>query len=145
VFVYAIYINAPQEAVFDALTDPKMTRDYWLHENVSDWKVGSPWRHQPVTGDEDHGGGEVLEVDRPNRLVFSWGELPAPDDPANIGKVTFELARQGGATRLTVIHEVVSQQEYEDVSGGWSSVLSSLKSLLETGRSLGDLWGRDAA
>ena len=53
-FVYAIYIDAPQEAVFDALTDPAMTRDYWRHENASDWKVGSQWRHVPITGTEDH-------------------------------------------------------------------------------------------
>jgi len=144
-FVYAIFIAAPQEAVFDALMDPSMTRDYWRHENVSDWKVGSAWRHQPLSGDADHGGGKVLEFDRPNRLAFSWGPLAAQDDPSKIGKVTFELSNVAGSTRLVVLHDVTSDQEYEDVSGGWSSVLSSLKSLLETGRSLGDLWGRDAA
>ena len=145
VFVYAIFIKAPQEAVFDALTDPVMTRDYWLHENASDWKVGSTWRHVPTEGDADHGGGKVLEVDRPNRLVFSWGETTDLSDPEKVGQVTFTLSTQAGATRLVVTHEVISEQELNDVSEGWPSVLSSLKSLLETGTSLGDLWGRGEA
>jgi uncharacterized protein YndB with AHSA1/START domain len=145
VFVYAIYINAPREAVFDALTDPAMTRDYWRHENASDWKVGSSWRHVPTEGSADHGGGKVITVDRPSKLVYSWGETADQDNPEKMGLVTFELTTQAGATRLVVIHEVVSEQELNDVSGGWPSVLSSLKSLLETGRSLGDLWGRGAA
>ena len=40
-FVYVIYIKAAPEKVWNGLLDPAMTRLYWMHENVSDWKPGS--------------------------------------------------------------------------------------------------------
>ena len=44
-FVYALYIAATPEKVWKALLDGELTRQYWGHENVSDWKPGSPWKH----------------------------------------------------------------------------------------------------
>ena len=45
-FVYVIYIKAAPEKVWNGLLDPAMTRLYWMHENVSDWKPGSRWEHK---------------------------------------------------------------------------------------------------
>ena len=46
-FVYVSYIQSTPEKVWNALKDPEMTKQYWFnHHNVSDWKVGSSWRHQ---------------------------------------------------------------------------------------------------
>jgi uncharacterized protein YndB with AHSA1/START domain len=41
-FVYVTYIAASPEKVWKALLDGEFTRQYWGHENVSDWKPGSP-------------------------------------------------------------------------------------------------------
>jgi len=48
-FVYVIYLAAPPERVWQALLDGEFTRQYWGHENVSDWKPGSAWEHRPTT------------------------------------------------------------------------------------------------
>ena len=78
-FVYVTYINSTPERVFDALTAPEMTRKYWAHLNVSDWKVGSPWKHEDANDGTIHLVGKVLETDRPRRLVISWA-FPADKD-----------------------------------------------------------------
>ncbi len=46
-FIYVVYIRTTADKVWHALTDGDMTRQYWSnHRNVSDWLVGSPWRHE---------------------------------------------------------------------------------------------------
>jgi uncharacterized protein YndB with AHSA1/START domain len=139
-FVYSIYINAPAEKIFHALTDGPTTREYWFHENVSDWKIGSKWSHRRLDGSADDVVGTVLENDPPHRLVTIWAAPAAPDDPAQQSRVTFEIEPVGGVCRLTVTHDELPPDQLDDAASGWSSVLSSLKSLLETGKSLGDLW-----
>ncbi len=140
-FVYAIFIRAAPEKVFHALTDGPTSRRYWFHENVSDWKPGSTWEHRRLDGSTVDVVGKVVEADPPRRLVTTWSRPADLDDPAKASRVTFQLEPVAGVTRLVVIHEDLEPRMVEDVSGGWSSVLSSLKSLLETGESLGDLWG----
>jgi uncharacterized protein YndB with AHSA1/START domain len=36
-FVYVTYIRSTPEKVFEAITQPEITRRYWGHENRSDW------------------------------------------------------------------------------------------------------------
>ena len=52
-FVYVTYIMTTPEKVWNALTDAELTRQYWIHSNVSDWKVGSRWSHQRPDGTAD--------------------------------------------------------------------------------------------
>ena len=48
--------------MWDALTDPDLTAQYWGHSNVSDWQVGSPWEHRRTDGSGTADVvGEVLE------------------------------------------------------------------------------------
>jgi uncharacterized protein YndB with AHSA1/START domain len=51
-FVYVTYISATPEKIWNALLDAKFTRQYWGHDNVSDWKPGSKWEHR--RNDEKH-------------------------------------------------------------------------------------------
>ena len=139
-FVYVTYILTTPEKVWAALTDPELTRQYWVHANVSDWKVGSPWSHQRLDGVKDVIG-EVLESDPPRRLVTSWAPPSEPENPAKISKVAIDIEELGGKVRLTVTHTNLDAQSLKDVSGGWPAVLSNLKSLLETGRTLPDPYG----
>lgn len=44
-FVYVTYIRTTPEKLWNALTAGEMTRQYWYHENVSDWQTGSPWEY----------------------------------------------------------------------------------------------------
>jgi uncharacterized protein YndB with AHSA1/START domain len=133
--------------VWRALTDGEITRQYWSnHQNASDWRVGSPWRH------EDHDNpavvdivGTVLESDRPYRLVVSWAAPTEAQDPAKHSRVTYDIAEDGNIVRLTVTHDELEPGSGMErgISDGWPTVLSSLKTLLETGEPMPSLWRRE--
>ena len=138
-FVYVTYIRATPERVFEAITRPEIARRYWGHANVSDWTPGARWEH--VRDDAERRVdivGEVVEHAPPRRLVVTWASPSEADDPAKRSRVSFDVVPFDGMVRLTVTHD-----ELEPGSGmaagirkGWPIVLSSLKSLLETGQAI---------
>jgi uncharacterized protein YndB with AHSA1/START domain len=136
-FVYVTYILATPEKVYDALLDSEMTKQFWgWHKNVSDWKAGSEWRH--VDYDDDSKValvGTVVEVERPRLLVLTW-QQPGATTPAS--RVTFEIAQFEDSVKLTVSHTELDLESpmYRGISQGWPAILSSLKTLLETGKPL---------
>jgi|HubBroStandDraft_2_1064218.scaffolds.fasta_scaffold803257_2 uncharacterized protein YndB with AHSA1/START domain len=137
-YIYVVYIQAPCEKVWDALIDPEMNKEYWgRHCNVSDWKVGSRWQH---TDYDDRSqvkvAGSVIESDRPHRLVLSWARPEQLGNPDKTSKVTFTIEEQFGSSKLTVIHSELDAEMLNAISGGWPPILSSLKTLLETGVSM---------
>ncbi len=138
-FVYVTYIASTPEKVFEAITRPDIARRYWGHENVSDWKPGSKWEH--VRANEDRTVelvGKVIEIEPPTRLVISWANASQAADPDSHSRVTFDVVEYDDMVRLTVTHDdlIVGSGMAIGVSKGWPAVLSSLKSLLETGRGL---------
>lgn len=136
-YVYTIYIAAPPERVWSALTDGELTKAYWGHENRSDWRQGSRWEMIRNGNGVVDVAGHVLEVDPPRRLVTSWVDPQYEDEPGRTSRVTYELAANGADTRLTVTHSELPNQSVRDaISGGWPLVLSSMKSLLEKGEGL---------
>ncbi|MBW8698945.1 Transcriptional repressor SdpR [Streptomyces sp. MBT84] len=137
-FVYVIYIRSTPEAVWDALTDAGLTAAYWGHSNVSDWKPGSRWEHVRTDGSGIADVvGEVVESDRPGRLVTTWTSPENEGRPEAYSKVTFDIQPHADIVRLTVTHEdLADERERADVAGGWAAVLSNLKSLIETGSPL---------
>ena len=137
-FVYVTYIHSTPEKVFNALIAPEMTRKYWAHLNVSDWKVGSPWKHEDSNDGTIHLVGKVIESDPPRRLVVSWVSPADKDNEARHTRVTFLVEPGPNAVRLTVMHtELEPGSEMEKgISRGWPVVLSNLKTLLETGSAM---------
>jgi len=143
-FVYVTYIAAAPETVWKALLDGEFTRQYWGHENVSDWTPGSTWEHRQ----SDAAGavrilGEVLEARAPHRLMITWADPADRAHKDRHSRVTFELEQIGDMVRLTVTHEELDagSDMQRKISQGWPRVLSSLKTLLETGRPL-QTWAR---
>jgi uncharacterized protein YndB with AHSA1/START domain len=141
-FVYVIYIAAKPESVWKGLLDGEFTRQYWAHENVSDWKNGSTWEHRRTDAARTVDIlGEVLEAEPPRRLVMTWAY---PKDKGRLdrhSRVTFEIEKIADMARLTVTHDDLAfdPDMHRKISEGWPRVLSSLKSLLETGHPL-DTW-----
>jgi uncharacterized protein YndB with AHSA1/START domain len=137
-FIYVIYINASCEKVFDALLDPEMTKDYWgRHRNASDWKVGSRWQHQDYDDPSQVAvAGTVVESHRPHRLVLTWARPDNLGDPEKESRVTFTIEEQFGTAKLTVLHSELDPEMLKAISGGWPPILSSLKTMLETGVSM---------
>jgi uncharacterized protein YndB with AHSA1/START domain len=141
-FMYVVYISTTPENLWNALIDSKMTRQYWQHDNVSDWKAGSKWEHRQNENEKIDLVGKVVEVAPPRRLVITWS-LPADENrPERHSRVTFEIEPYRSVTRLTVVHDQLepgSDME-KGIVDGWPKVLSSLKSLLESGHALPRLW-----
>ncbi|MEU6247184.1 SRPBCC family protein [Glycomyces sp. NPDC047010] len=153
-FVYVTYVKAAPEQVWRALTEPEYTTRYWGVAFATDWTPGSP-----MTWDENGAttfapGQEVLESDRPRRLAYTWHTF-TPEWAERVGvtadvlaklaaeprsKVRFELEPAGGAVKLTVTHDGFPDPSTarDMVSEGWPMLLSSLKSLLETGEPIAD-------
>jgi uncharacterized protein YndB with AHSA1/START domain len=133
--VYSIFINAAAEQVWDAITKPEFTERYFygVRIEVRDGRRYS--RLGELEWDE-----EVLEADPPRRLVHRWTSAYDPEMAAEEpSRVTWELEAQAdGTTKLTVVHDGLeaAPKTAAGVAGGWSYVLSSLKTLLETGSPL---------
>jgi uncharacterized protein YndB with AHSA1/START domain len=162
--VYRVYIRAPRERVWEALTDPEWTVRYGYGgraEYEPGLRTGARYRgmlteemkrraaergYPPSDVGVD---GEVLDVDPPKRLVQTFRMVMEPTLAAEgFTRVTYELEEREGATKLTVVHELeeaptlaaVMSGGAEDMGGGggWSWILSDLKTLLETGHRMAD-------
>jgi uncharacterized protein YndB with AHSA1/START domain len=152
-FVYTTYIKTSPERVWEALTQPVFTKRYWGVGLTSDWQVGSPvtWELDGIVmADPEQ---RVLQADPPRKLTYTWHTLTpefierfGADEPELVqrmateprSQVTFDMEQQGDVVKLTVTHEAFVERSaiLEGVSQGWPPILSSLKSLLETGEPL---------
>jgi len=133
--VYTTYIRSTPKKTWEAISNPKFTRQYWAGmANVSDWKKGSKWQHL-TEEDEAWVVGEVVECIPAKRLVLTWAD---PDDLKDKSRVTFEIEKIKDLVCLTVTHDKFKAGSTMPgkVSGGWPRVLSSMKSFLETGKGL---------
>ena len=142
-FVYVTYISTSPEKLWNALIDAKMTEKYWQHENVSDWKPGSKWEHRRSNRERTLKlVGKVIESSPPRRLVLTWAFPADETHEEKHSRVTFEIEPIGDVVRLTVTHDRLEpgSEMLQRITMGWPKVLSSLKSLLELGRPLPELW-----
>lgn len=138
-FVYVTYIRTTLEKLWNALIDPAFTRQYWVETwQECEWRVGSTWRLMIPDGRVGDSG-EVLEIEPNRRLVLKWRNEFKPEmREEGYSRMTYELEQQGDVVKLTVVHEMDRPESklIDGVSQGWPHLLSSLKSLLETGESL---------
>lgn len=139
-FVYVSYIATTPQKIWDAIVNGELARQYWKHENISDWQPGSKWSHVADDGKRTVKiVGEILESVPNKHLVMTWGDAVAAVDKATQSRVTIDIEPIGDMVRLTVTHEELTPEMARKITSGWPRVLSSLKSFLETGRPL-DTW-----
>ena len=135
-FVYVTYIRTTPERLWSALTSAEFIKQYWFGMHCeSDWKAGSSWQLKFQDG-RIADTGEIVEAERPKRLVIKWRNEFKPELQAEgYSLCTIDLEARHEAVRLTITHEMEKPgtKFIEAVSGGWPLILSNLKSLLETG------------
>ena len=131
-----ITINAPPTRVWDALTQPDLIKQYLFGTQVTtNWEVGSPIVYEGIwEGKAYKDKGTILQVE-PGKLLVStyWSALSGlPDIPENYQTVRYELAAEGGGTRLTIVQDNnASPEDANHSAQNWSMVLDGLKKLLE--------------
>jgi Uncharacterized conserved protein len=138
-FVYVTYIRTTPKKLWQALTEPEFTKQYWGSTwQECSWKPGASWKIMIPDG-RVADTGEIIEIQPEKRLVLTWRNEFRPELRAEgYSRLTYELEKMGESVKLTVIHEVdkPGSKFLEAVSNGWPHILASLKSLLETGESL---------
>ena len=138
-FVYITYIRITAEKLWQALIEPEFTRQYWMATTQeSEWKPGAPWRIVFADG-RTADSGDIVEIEPPRRLVQTWRhQIILALTAEGYSRLTYELEQQGEAVKVILTHEmdVKNSKFIKAVSSGWPMILSSLKSLLETGESL---------
>jgi uncharacterized protein YndB with AHSA1/START domain len=137
-FVYVTYIETTPEKLWEALTDGDFTQRYWFGARLkSDWKVGSSF--EMLRGDGTVSDrGEVVEFDRPRRLAYTFVNISEKYKNDRPALATFVLEPFGNLVKLTLTHQgfAAGSKFFDGVSKGWPAILSSLKSILETGKPL---------
>jgi uncharacterized protein YndB with AHSA1/START domain len=150
--VYSVYIKATPQAIWDAITKAEFSERFgYGGRGEYDLRPGGTYTAYTSQAMRDHGApdvaiqGEVIEVDPPRKLVQTW-HMVMDESVANEGAttLTYEITDpREGFSKLTVVHELEGKpnlallmsggMEEQGAGGGWPFVLSSLKTLLETG------------
>ena len=138
--VYTIYIAATPEKVWQALTSAEFSRKYFFGNAVDvDLRVGGAYIVRTPDG-ALHISGEVIECDPPRKLTVTFNvNWPALVEKLGPTLVTYEIEQAGDAVKLTLIQSQDRTISDDILSGGrqgWPAILSSLKSVLETGNPL---------
>jgi uncharacterized protein YndB with AHSA1/START domain len=137
-FTRKIYIGAPAEEVWSWLVEPERVEQYHLSNLESrPTAAGDPVRYTNKIGWQVLVEGTVEEIVEGRRLVHSYQlQLDPPEEPS---RVTYELIRFGDQMCcLELRHEAMAPEgeAYRSAAASWDVVLSSLKTLIETGHPL---------
>ena len=152
--MYRIYIKTTPEAIWDAITKPEWTKKYGYRGIAEfDLRPGGRFVARAPEDMQEQGmpevliDGEVIEADRPRKLVHTWRALWDEEIKAEgTTRVTYDIEEDDfGYTKLTVTHEVenapitaetvAATARLQEGGGGWAWTLSDLKTLLETKQS----------
>ena len=137
--VYEIFIRTTPDKLWQAITDPAFTRQYFFAHSVeSTWEQGATYTHRAPDGTLAIEG-TIVEIDPPHRLVQTF-TCPADEATRNdrASRVTWVIEKVGDACKLTLTHDDFDGETatFKNVGKGWSPILSGLKTLMETGKPL---------
>ena len=133
-FQYTLFIGAPAREVWNALVTKETVDRYHiapLHtlELKEGGRISSGAEAELITG-------KILALEEPASLVHSF-HFAGSQDPET--QVVYEIEAEGEEMcSLTISHTGFREenQTFANVSSGWPVIASSLKTLLETGKSL---------
>jgi uncharacterized protein YndB with AHSA1/START domain len=150
--IYRVFIRATPQKIWDAITKPEWTErfGYGLRDEY-ELRPGGAYRGHANAGMVKMGmsgvivDGEVIEADPPRKLVVTWRMAIDPSmAEEGFTRLTYEIVEgRDGVSRLSVIHDLTGRPGHAAMvagvlqgpgaGGGWTWILSDLKSLLETG------------
>jgi uncharacterized protein YndB with AHSA1/START domain len=136
-FATSIEIDAAPAEVFDFLTTEAALTAWMGQHAVLDPRPGGGFAVDiagyPIRG-------RYLHVDRPRRVVVSWGVAGSPDLPPGASTVAFTLTPIARGTRVDLLHSELPDTELEGHADGWSHFLPRLRVAAAGGDAGGDDW-----
>ena len=137
--VYTIYIKTTPEKVWQALTTSESSKYFFGNSVEVDQRVGGAYIVRTADG-ALHVSGEVIECEPPKKLTVTFNvNWPALIEKLGPTLVTYKIEPAGDAVKLTLTEAHDRPLSDDILSGGrsgWPAIMSSLKSLLETGEPL---------
>ena len=136
-------IAASPETVWELLVDPEKAVSWMGQTFESDLRPGGAYRMEVIPGHV--ASGEYVEVDRPRRLVCTWGWEPGPDGvnpvPPGSSTIEYDLVPDGGGTLLRFTHRDLPTQESADSHAhGWDHYFERLATVGAGGDPGADPW-----
>jgi uncharacterized protein YndB with AHSA1/START domain len=124
-------LAAAPETVFDAWTTPQHMAG-WLSPMTTasipllELRVGGRYQIDMHGEEKDYvHTGQYLEIDRPNKLVFSWHSEGTGQEETI---VTLEFAATEGGTLLTLTHDrFPTAKSRDDHTQGWTAIFEKLE------------------
>ena len=139
VYERTLAIDASPETVWEFLVDPeKLMR--WKGINADlETQPGGIFRCEVIPGHIARG--EYVEIDKPNKLVFTWGWDGSEDVPPGSSTIVIELASDGDGTSLRFVHQDLPNAEaIASHAHGWDHYLPRLETAAGGGNPGKDPW-----
>ena len=132
--VYQIFIQAKPDVIWQAITDPGMTQQYFLGTRVeSDFTPGSPYVYRSPDG-APMLDGTIVESDPPHRLVMTFRPVwTGEGENTPVSRVTWEITPHEDQTKVALLHEGLDLDSDlgRGVQDGWTQIISAMKSVIE--------------
>lgn len=136
-YTTAIEIDATPDIVFDHLvTEAGMTA--WMGQHATLHAHPGGGFAVDIAGYAIRG--EYLEVDRPRRVVISWGVSGSPDLPPGASRVEFTLTPTADGTRVELTHSGLPDSGLAGHADGWTHFLARLRIAACGGNAGNDDW-----
>jgi uncharacterized protein YndB with AHSA1/START domain len=136
IFKKTIKINADPAKVWEALTNPALTRKYMYNtEVISDWEKGAQILWRDASSGKVHVKGIILDI-MPEQYLRTTDlsiDSGLADIEPNYSRVTYELKAEGSQTKITITEDKFNgdKERYHDSVNFWNIVLKKLKTLME--------------
>lgn len=112
-----VFIRADQETVFRFFTESPAWARWWGPGSTIDARPGGKVYIRHPNGIES--AGEVLEVEPPARIVFTYGFVSGTPVPVGGSRVTVRVAPERGGTRLYLTHDFAEESARDEHRQGW--------------------------
>lgn len=132
-----VHIHAEPEVVWDALTNPEKTKEYFFNCEVhSNWRKGSKisFKGRIFLIKKIELAGKILEIEKEKLLKYTLANSNSKN-PETVSTVTDKLSFKNGVTTLSITDDVGqgegAEDRYKKSKKGWDKVLKGLKDLIE--------------
>jgi uncharacterized protein YndB with AHSA1/START domain len=140
-FSYEAYIRASADDVWRAITDGEQTAQYFYGSPVkSNLKTGGDFLYMTPDGKDRMVEATIFAIEPKRRLILDkyrllYAPAVAEDKPS---REAWEVTPMGEMCKVVVVHDELTPDgpTYKDVASGLPLIVSSMKSLLETGQAL---------